>query len=540
MRRKALDSLRSAIEANTERRSLEDLRAQGKKHVRVVSGEKVMQIIKAIVADIIDREVGAVSKRDRDRIVDETKDQFDRVLKMQTDSDALIGEQKQLVAEWRERAQKVNAERESLRAQIEELRSEQAAREGKMLAEYQARVQELSEKARNTTDESGRIAADKERLERTLEEDRRNAAEREARQKADFDARLAELHAEQRDLVARLEGERGELAGRQEQAIKGAQARIEELQAQLGDATEGRASATARAESLESDASESRTRADEAAGKLSKAERIIHKLDTRLQNTRTTIENYDKELQRVIVERDQLKAELAAAREKAGESDAVAAMRGEMDEMRGFLTRMEEKSGTVNEETLNSLVSQISDRDSVSGDALEAKFSESLDASLDKITKAMELATAKPIDVQVEATDVLIDSLFDLGDDVMSSNMDELEVETRTSAGGGISGHLEALKALRTGTPAPQEEEDNAEAESLIDDLLGDADGNPDGNNSDSNFDGELNDTPTTAAEGKHHGAAAEPAAMSGAAKDKINASMERLKAVREASENTD
>jgi len=452
---------------------------------------------------------------------------------MQTEQDAIIREQKELVAEWRGKAEEIHAERESLRALVEELRSEHAAREGQLLAEYQERARELTEKARTAAEEGTRLAAERDRLERALEDERRAGNEREARLKADFDARAEQLRAEQKELSERLEGERGELAGRQEEAIREAQARVEEMQARLSEASESRAAATARAESLEADVEEARAEAGAAVEKARKAERIIHKLDTRLQNTRTTIESYDRELQRVIAERDQLRADLAEAREKAGGSDAVSQMRQEMDEMRSFLMRMEEKSGSVNEETLNTLVSQITERDSASSQALEARFSESLDASLDKITKTMEAATARPIDVKVEATDVLIDSLFDLDDQVLSSNMDELDVDTRTASSGGIGGHLEALRALRAGQPAPQEEDDDsqAEADALVGDLLEEADGDPDPAGADS---------APTSAEGEHHGTEAEAAAVSGPAKDKLSASMERLRAVRESKENTE
>src|SRR3970282_1099712 len=101
MRRQALDNLRAAIEANTERRTLEQLKAQGKRSVRVVSGEKVMQIITAIVNDVVDREVGDASDRDRDRIVQETKQQFDRVLKIQADQEALLQEAKGIARQAR-------------------------------------------------------------------------------------------------------------------------------------------------------------------------------------------------------------------------------------------------------------------------------------------------------------------------------------------------------------------------------------------------------------------------------------------------------
>ena len=71
----------------------------------------------------------------------------------------------------------------------------------------------------------------------------------------------------------------------------------------------------------------------------------------------------------------------------------------------------------------------------------------------------MEAATAKPIDVRIEATDVLVDKLFDTDDTELRSNLEHLDVEVKTSKA-GIGGNLARLKALRTAVPAESEPED--------------------------------------------------------------------------------
>ena len=58
MSRPALRGIGQAIKANTTEKSIDDLRAEGKKRVRVVSSERVMAIIQAIVDDTINAEVG--------------------------------------------------------------------------------------------------------------------------------------------------------------------------------------------------------------------------------------------------------------------------------------------------------------------------------------------------------------------------------------------------------------------------------------------------------------------------------------------------
>ncbi|MHC4470610.1 MAG: hypothetical protein ACYS99_06560, partial [Planctomycetota bacterium] len=85
MKRQAVESLSSVIKANSKQFSLEELAAKGKRHVRVVSSDKVLQLIQAIVDDAISREATEIAQKDRDRIVSETRGQFDRVLKIQAE-----------------------------------------------------------------------------------------------------------------------------------------------------------------------------------------------------------------------------------------------------------------------------------------------------------------------------------------------------------------------------------------------------------------------------------------------------------------------
>jgi len=483
MRRQALESLRSAIEANTERRSIDQLKAQGKRHVRVVSSQKVLQIIKAIVSDIVDREVGELSARDRERIVGETKDQFDRVMKMQSDQDGVIAEQKELVSEYR--------------AKYEQAREE-------------------AQQWRSKSEQATKLSTENERLMQTLEDARSRAQEREDRLKAEHKERLEELNSEQRELIARLEGERGSLAGKQEAALQSAQTRIGDLEERLSGETGAKATLQQRADAAET----ARSKAEE---KSQQVYDIAKELEVKLEGARVTCENYDKELTNLVEERDELRVQLAELRERAGESDAVAQLRNELSDMRGFLQNIEEKSGSVNADTLESLVDKMSQRDAVNTSVFEDKLNASLDASLDKITKTMELATAKPIDVVVEATDVLVAKLFDYDTDVMSSNMEDLDVEETTTKS-NIAGNLEALRAMRSGqTPTHDEPDPADEVADLLDDALDDT---------------PLSDSDTTAAKGEHHGTEAELEEVSASAKEKISASMERLKAARQRDEN--
>ena len=453
MRRQAIESLKAAIEANTEKRSIEQLQAQGKRHVRVVSGEKVLKIIKAIVNDIVDREVGEASQADRDRIVSETKQQFDRVLKLQTEQDALVQEQKELVSEYRAKLKQAETDRDQARGQLEKARSEQAAREGRMLAEYQEKVGEAADQLRETADLAKEHAREKERLARELADVRAQAEAREERLKAEAQQRLEQLHKEQRDLVARFEAERGDVAGRQEQALADARARASDLETRLAEASEAKVVLDQKAERLESDLAEARAEGSEAAERARKAERIVAKQEARFAKARTLIENAQQEMQRLTAENGRLQAELAQLRERAGESDAVQQLRGELEGMKSFLQAIEEKSAGANEATVSSLLERLSERETFNSSSLEEKFNKTLDASLDKITRTMEAATARPIDVVVEATDVLVDKIFDFGEDQMSTNLGKLNVQQSTSKS-GIAGNLQALKKMRAAQSA--------------------------------------------------------------------------------------
>jgi hypothetical protein len=286
MKRQALEDLRAAIEANTKQRSLEELRAEGKQKVRVVSGERVFQIINAIVRDIIAQEVGEITERDRDRIVKRSKQEFDRVLKMQTKQDGLILGQKDLLEEYKRRVEKLNDR----------------------LREDGGRVEELDERLRA------------------------------------------------RDL----------------------------------------------------------------------------------------------ELERLRGEKETLSAELEAARERSGESEDVKELRGELTQVKSLLKVLEERSATANEALLERLLA----REAAGAHELEERFSTTLEDALDRITKTMEAATARPIDVAIEATDVLIDKLFD-AEDEMDTNLGRLEVEERTSRT-GIARNLDKLRQMRAQDEEPE------------------------------------------------------------------------------------
>jgi len=455
MRRQAIDNLRAAIEANTERRTIDQLKAQGKRHVRVVSGEKVLQIIKAIVQDIVDREVGESTARDRERIVEETKRQFDRVLKLQTDQEQQLSEQKEVTEQYRARLEDAQADYERAQKQIEDLRAQHAEQEAKLLADHHERVRDLTEKHGTAAESARALEHEKERLAELLEEEKHHAQEREERVRAEYESRLETLQQEQKELVARLKAEKGALAGKQEKALAKAQERNDDLEARVAAEHELRIAAEKATAQLQADARHAAEEAQQATARLHEAEAQVQKQEARLENCKVTIESNDREISR-------LQEELAAAREAAGRADAVGQLQGQLAEMQAFLQVLDQRSSGANEATVNALLQQLGEKQAFDTSNLEERFNASLDASLDKITRTMEAATAKPIDIVVEATDVLVDKFFDVPDTQMSTNLGELNVEEKTSKK-GIGGTLAALRAMRAGGGKAKKKDEGGE-----------------------------------------------------------------------------
>ena len=78
-----------------------------------------MQLIEAVVDDAIRRgTAGQVSQEDRDRIVTEAHEQFQRVSRIQAESEALITQQKQVLTRQHAQIQQLERTQAQLRAQI--------------------------------------------------------------------------------------------------------------------------------------------------------------------------------------------------------------------------------------------------------------------------------------------------------------------------------------------------------------------------------------------------------------------------------------
>ena len=113
--------------------------------------------------------------------------------------------------------------------------------------------------------------------------------------------------------------------------------------------------------------------------------------------------------------------------------------------------------------TVEALAKQFAERDGAATKDMEERFQASLDHTLDQIGKTLHAATASPIDNPVEATEMLVNKLFDHEDD-MESNYEQLEIAERKSKA-SIKGPLDALRAMRGKKAGGGSEEDDRKAD---------------------------------------------------------------------------
>jgi len=119
MKEEERQSVASVIEANSQRVTLEELATRGKRQFRVISKNTAMRLIEAAVEDAIRQGASDVAHTDRERIVAEAKDQFQRVSQVQAESEAMIRQQTELIAGQQARIQQLEQTEQELRQQVD-------------------------------------------------------------------------------------------------------------------------------------------------------------------------------------------------------------------------------------------------------------------------------------------------------------------------------------------------------------------------------------------------------------------------------------
>ncbi|MHC4471840.1 MAG: hypothetical protein ACYTDY_06580 [Planctomycetota bacterium] len=379
MRRQAIEQLGSVIRANTERRSLEELMAAGKRHVRVVSSDKVIELIKAIVDDAIEREACALVERDRNRMVTETQQEFDRVVRIQAEQDAEVKRYRELSEHYQNQAQEAEQRLCLLTDSIEESIEARDECEHRIL---RLEADLIKTRQRLEAGEEERVKARKiteNALERCL-----TAEARLERSRARLDtasATIANYDQEFERLASDLESERLNFATLEEESL----ARVRALQAEVG--------------------------------------------------------RLEAELEGRDLEIEVLRSESA--------EDQLTSLRDELGQMKDLVRALAERPAGADARTIETLVSRLAEHEGDRASELEERFNLQLERALDEVARTLRLATAKPVDVPVEATDVLVERIFDQEDE-MRTNLDSLDVEERSSRR-KISSNLARLKEAHLG-----------------------------------------------------------------------------------------
>jgi hypothetical protein len=197
---------------------------------------------------------------------------------------------------------------------------------------------------------------------------------------------------------------------------------------------------------------------------IRKSASVAKRQEKRLGNARETILSYDQEIERLAAQvrrdadliedlrrgleeraqevqglREMLRALTAEAERRA--AAGVEELRSELAEMKALL-----RGGAPNG-TVEALLARLSEREAATTQHLESRFEEGLRRTLDSVSKRLHLATARPLDRPVEATDAMLARIFDRADE-MDSNLSRLEVEAST-AKAGIEDSLDRLKRLK-------------------------------------------------------------------------------------------
>lgn len=202
---------------------------------------------------------------------------------------------------------------------------------------------------------------------------------------------------------------------------------------------------------------------------IRKAASVAKRHEKRLGNARETILSYDQEIERLGAQvrrdaeviddlrkgleeraaevqglRDLLRALTAEAeaRAKAGVSD----LRSELIEMKSALRALDAKPGAA-PEAVEAILARLSEREAANTQQMERRFEAGLQKTLEKVSKTLQLATARPEDRPVEATDAMLARIFDRADE-MDSNLSRLDVEISTTRA-GIEDSLDRLKRLK-------------------------------------------------------------------------------------------
>jgi len=148
----------SVIEQNTQRMTLEELAARGNRHVRVISGQKALELIEAIVDRTIARRAVEMADADRERIVKETDEQFRRISRIHSESEALIEQQKTHIQRQMKELQAHRQNQKELVGAVRR-REKRLERARQTILSYDAEIDRLSRQLKELQTDEDRLPA---------------------------------------------------------------------------------------------------------------------------------------------------------------------------------------------------------------------------------------------------------------------------------------------------------------------------------------------------------------------------------------------
>jgi chromosome segregation ATPase len=446
MKTTAREDLTAVIRQNSVRRTLTDLAAEGKAHVRVVSSQKVIELIEAIVDDAIRREAGEMARQDRDRIVDESRGEFRKVLAIQAKQDEQVRKSREEAEEQRKRSDdltaRLTAERENRMTSEEQLRVESRESLGRVegkLRQVETELERAREAAETAISRAIDEAKKRARAEGQIQKEQVWVAQV-TRDRDDFEERLRSLR---KDMEERLREAASRLTAQTEEI-----ASLRSGNASLEGELKARTKGIQRLESMlvehKRNGTNGKHRSDPLQAKeLRDALDRVGELEPQLEEARRTSLKERKRGERLARGFRKAMAKGASSRATFGQQQADR-FNGEIAEVKALMRRLvEQPNDGTDRAALDDLVAKLTARDH----QLEGRFSEQLDQTLSEINRALRVATMGAVDVDGEATDILVDRIFDLESE-MKTNLGFLAVEERAS-GNGIEGSLARLRKAR-------------------------------------------------------------------------------------------
>ncbi len=116
----------SVIAANSQPVTLNDLAQRGDRKFRVISMNDTLELIEAVVDDVINKGTADVSQEKRQQFIDEANTQFQQVAKIQAKSQETISQQQEVITAQQAQIERLEEEKHDLKNKYEAQRGEAA------------------------------------------------------------------------------------------------------------------------------------------------------------------------------------------------------------------------------------------------------------------------------------------------------------------------------------------------------------------------------------------------------------------------------